>query len=245
MLSRFLIIVTIFLSSVTLALFSDNNINTPSLVNGPAEADASALSSFSGSISNKTVDIPTISVSKIKFSIYDNPDVGIKFLYPLGWEPVIKRGSGNSTIIEILFPNMTIDNNAGNFSSGHQHGPSTSFIILSIEEEATNLSDDLSMTGALNSLTKQNLALANQTLANFQLIKSYGTTFAGNPAHKIIYSFTEPSLVTPSEFVFQSMNIWTIKGDKKYTISYSQPAEEYPTYLGIVQHMVDSFEIIR
>ena len=245
MLSRYLIIVTIFLSSVTLALFLGNNIDTPSLVNGPAEADESALSSSSGSISNKTVDIPTISTSKIKFSIYDNPDVGIKFLYPLGWEPVIKRGSDNSTIIEILFPNMTIDNNAGNFSSGHQHGPSTSFIVLSIEEEASNLSDDPNMTGALNSLTKQNLALANQTLANFQLIKSYGTTFAGNPAHKIVYSFTEPSLVTPSEFVFQSMNIWTINGDKKYTISYSQPVEEYPTYLGIVQHMVDSFEITR
>lgn len=245
MLFRFLIIVTIFLSSVTLALFLGNNIDTPSLVNGPAEADESALSSSSGSISNKTVDIPTIFASKIKFSIYDNPDVGIKFLYPLGWEPVIKRGSDNSTIIEILFPNMTIDNNAGNFSSGHQHGPSTSFIVLSIEEEASNLSDDPNMTGALNLLTKQNLALANQTLANFQLIKSYGTTFAGNPAHKIVYSFTEPSLVTPSEFVFQSMNIWTINGDKKYTISYSQPVEEYPTYLGIVQHMVDSFEITR
>lgn len=245
MLSRYLIIVTIFLSSVTLALFLGNNIDTPSLVNGPAEADESALSSSSGSISNKTVDVPTISTSKIKFSIYDNPDVGIKFLYPLGWEPVIKRGSDNSTIIEILFPNMTIDNNAGNFSSGHQHGPSTSFIVLSIEEEASNLSDDPNMTGTLKLLTKQNLALANQTLANFQLIKSYGTTFAGNPAHKIVYSFTEPSLVTPSEFVFQSMNLWTINGDKKYTISYSQPVEEYPTYLGIVQHMVDSFEITR
>jgi hypothetical protein len=34
---------------------------------------------------------------------------------------------------------MTIDNNAGNFSSGHWHGPSTSFIVLSIEEEASNL----------------------------------------------------------------------------------------------------------
>lgn len=61
-----LIIVTIFLSSVTLALFSGNNIHTLSLVNGPAEADASALSSSSGSISNKTVDIPSISAFKIK-----------------------------------------------------------------------------------------------------------------------------------------------------------------------------------
>ena len=51
---------------------------------------------------------------------------------------------------------MTFDNNAGNFSSGHQHGPSTSFIVLSIEE-ASNLSDDPNMTIVLNSLTKQTL----------------------------------------------------------------------------------------
>jgi hypothetical protein len=192
MLSRFLIIVTIFLSTITLALLLGTNIETPLLVDGSAEADASALSSSSGSISNKTVDTLTISASKIKFSIYDNPDAGIKFLYPLGWEPVISRGTDNSSIIEILFPNMTIDNNVGNFSTGHQHGPSTSFIVLSIEEEASYLSDDPNMTG-----------------------------------------------------VFQSLNIWTINEDKKYTISYSQPVEEYPTYLGIVQHMIDSFEIIR
>lgn len=55
----------------------------PSLVNGPAEADASALSSSSGSISNKTVDIPAISASKIKF--VDNPDVErVNFLNEMG-----------------------------------------------------------------------------------------------------------------------------------------------------------------
>ena len=245
MLSRYLIIVTIFLSSVTLALFLGNNIDTPSLVNGSAEADASALSSSSGSISNKTVDIPTISTSKIKFSIYDNPDVGIKFLYPLGWEPVIKKGSDNSTLIEILFPNMTSNNNRSNISSGHWHGPATSFIVLSIVDAASNLSDDSNITAALNSLTKQNLALANHTLPNFQLIASNATTFAGNPAHRIVYSFTEPSIVTPSDFQFQSMNVWTIRGNKEYTISYSQPLEEYPTYLGVVQQLVESFEITR
>jgi hypothetical protein len=182
---------------------------------------SSSSPSLSSSTSNKSVDIPAIPATKIKFSMYSEPNIGIKFLYPLGWEPVIKKGSNNSTIVEILFPNVTSGYSRSNISSGHWHGPATSFIVMSIADVASNLSDNSRITAALNSLTKQNLALANSTLANFQLIASNGTTFAGNPAHRIVYSFTEPSIVTPSDFQFQSMNIWTIKGDKVYTIFYS------------------------
>ena len=225
--------------SSSLVLLSDSNTDI-TLVDTKAEIDASSSSSI-----NKSVDKPAIPATKIKFSMYNEPDLGIKFLYPLGWEPVIKKGSDNSTLIEILFPNMTSNNNRSNISSGHWHGPATSFIVLSIVDAASNLSDDSNITAALNSLTKQNLALANHTLPNFQLIASNATTFAGNPAHRIVYSFTEPSIVTPSDFQFQSMNVWTIRGDKEYTISYSQPLEEYPTYLGVVQQLVESFEITR
>jgi hypothetical protein len=124
-----LIIITVLLSSIVtiaLAIFSGINIHTIlSFVNGPAEANATVLTSSSDSSSNKSVDIPAIPASKIKFSMYDNPTIGIKFLNPFGWEPVLKEASNNSTAIEILFPNTTIGYNAGNFSSGHWHGPST------------------------------------------------------------------------------------------------------------------------
>ena len=241
-----IIAIIVLLSFITPALFSSDNIHILFLVNDPTVADASTLSSSSGSISNKTLDVPAIPASKIKFSHYDNPGIGIKFLYPSGWEPTLKKTSGNSTLLEILFPNMTISSNRSSFSSGHWHGPETSFIILSIVDSSTssNLSSS-NTTDALSSLTKQNLALANETLPNFRLISSNETTFAGNPAHRIVYSFTEPSLVTPSDFQFQSMNVWTTKGDKQYTLSYSQPIEEYPTYLGVVQQIVESFKITR
>jgi PsbP-like protein len=204
------------------------------------------LSSFSSSsISNKSVDIPTISASKIKFSTYDNSSIGVKFLYPSGWKPVIRETLSNSTVIEILFPNITTSSSSGNFSGGHWHGPATSFITMSIVNVSSSASSRSNTTeAALNSLTKQNLVLANRTLPNFELISSNESTFAGNPAHKIVYTFTEPSLVTPSDFQFQSMNVWTIKGDKQYTLSYSQPIEEYPTYLGVVQQIIDSFKIV-
>ena len=39
------------------------------------------------------------------------------------------------------------------------------------------------------------------------------------------------------------MTIWTIKGDRIYTISYSQITSEFSTYLPIIQKMIDSFEI--
>ena len=242
-------IIIVLLFSIPLALFSSNNIQIQLLVKDTTAADASTLSSSSGSTGNQSVDIPAISASKIKFSHYDNPGIGIKFLYPLGWEPVNKKGSDNSTIIEILFPNITSNNNRNTSSissSGHWHGPATSFIVLSIVDGSSNLTDDSNnITETLNSLTRQNLPLANQTLPNFQLISSNETTFAGNPAYRIVYTFTEPSLVTPSDFPFQSMNVWTVKGDKQYTLSYSQPIEEFPTYLGVVQQIVESFEIAR
>jgi hypothetical protein len=227
--------------SYSILLLSINNNNDIALINTKAEISASPNSPISD---NTTFDTPAISASKIKFSMFNEPDLGIKFLYPLGWEPMIMKGSNNSTIVEILFPNMTSGNNSGGLGRGHLHGPVTSFIVLSIEDISSELSS-YNTTLALNSLTKQNLALANRTLSNFELISSNETTFARSPAHKIVYSFTEPSLVTPSDFQFQSMNVWTIKGNKQYTISYSQPIEEYPTYLGVVQHIVESFKISK
>jgi hypothetical protein len=122
----FLSIIAFLSYSIILLSISTNDIT---LINTSAEMYTSSYSPTSG---NTSVDIPAIPATKIKFSMFNEPDLGIKFLYPLGWEPVIKRGSGNSTLIEILFPNMTSGSNSSSLGSGHWHGPATSFIVLSI-----------------------------------------------------------------------------------------------------------------
>ncbi len=190
----------------------------------------------SNTITNKPPDISSIPAARIKFSMYSEPSIGIEFPYPTGWEPILREESDNFTAIEILFPNTTSSINSANFSSAHWHGPSTSFIVLSIAEEPLSSSDP-NATAVLESLTKQKLALANQTLPDFKLIESNSTTLAGNPAHRIVYSLQSLSTV------FQSMNIWTVKGGKEYMISYSQPEDEYPIYLPVVQQMIESFKI--
>ena len=186
-----------------------------------------------------TLTIPT---TKIKFAVYNNFSAGIKFLYPSGWEPILKKLSDSSMVIEILFPNITGSNN--NTSGVHWHGPSTSFITLSIANMSSPYNSTSPVT-TLNSLTKQNLDLAKSTLPNFDLIESIKTTFANSPAHRIVYTFIDPSIKAPTIPQFQSMNVWTIKGNKIYTLSYSQPIQEYTTYLPVVQQIIDSLEITR
>ena len=168
-----------------------------------------------------------------KFSVYDNKDLGIKISYPSEWKPYLKRSSSNFTFIEF------VQNMSNSIGHQQQHTPLSSFITLSIE----NISDVTTRT--LDSLTKQNLALANQTLSNFQLIESNKTTFGDSPANRMVYTFIDPSTRASSTSQFQSMNIWTIKGDNTYTISYSQPTSEYGRYIPIVQRMIESFEIIK
>lgn len=168
-----------------------------------------------------------------KFSIYNNNDLGIKISHPSEWKPSLKRSSSNFTFIEF------VQNMSNIIGHQQQHTPLSSFITLSIE----NISDVTTRT--LDSLTKQNLAIANQTLSNFQLIESNKTTFGDSPANRIIYTFIDPSTRASSTSQFQSMNIWTIKGDNTYTISYSQPTSEYGRYIPIVQRMIESFEIIK
>jgi hypothetical protein len=167
-----------------------------------------------------------------KFSVYDNNDLGIKISYPSEWKASLKRSSSNFTFIEFV-------QNMSNSMGHQQHTPLSSFITLSIE----NISDVTTRT--LDSLTKQNLALANQTLSNFQLIESNKTTFGDSPANRIVYTFIDPSTRASSTSQFQSMNIWTIKGDNTYTLSYSQPTSEYGRFIPIMQRMIESFEIIR
>lgn len=179
----------------------------------PHSMETNSLSSADHTINNN--------LTNTKFSVYDNVDLGIKISAPSDWKHSLQSASGNLNVID-FFVNMT-------GSSGHQHTPLSSFVTLSI----ANISD--STTTTLDSLTKQNLDLANTSLPNFQLIESNKTSLANNPAYRIVYTFIDPSIRAPSTSQFQSMNVWTVKGDNIYTLSYSQPTSEYVKYIPIVQ----------
>jgi hypothetical protein len=171
---------------------------------------------------------PNANITTTEFSVYNNPGLGIKILYPSDWKPFQTSTTVNRTIIEFRQKVMS------------EHDTLTSFMTVSVE----NLSGTIR---TLDVLTKQNVDLANKTLPNFQLIESNITTLANNPAYKIISTFAnsrpgDDPLHSPQ---FQTMTIWTIKGDRMYTISYSQITSEFSRYLPIIQKMIDSLEIAK
>jgi hypothetical protein len=85
---------------------------------------------------------------------------------------------------------------------------------------------------------------------NFQLINSGKATVAGNPAVSIEYRFRDvggfglgPAVSEQQAEVKRTLDIFTTKGDKLYTLSYSAPDAEYPRYLPTINSMISTFAI--
>jgi len=162
-----------------------------------------------------------IDYNSTKFVAYKNPILGIQILHPISWKP-IENVTSNGHIVEFM---PAVEN---------EHQQLMPFVTVSIENISSKNSD-------LKSLTNQNLQIA-KGLPGFHMINSSSLVLSGVPAHKIIYTFS--SLVPmPSEF--QSMNIWTIKGNTAYTISYSEAKSEYLKHLPAIEKIVRSFVIVK
>ncbi|HZI71484.1 MAG TPA: PsbP-related protein [Nitrososphaeraceae archaeon] len=174
---------------------------------------------FSSQYQNATAQTSVATTSN--FLTYINHIYGIKIRYPADW----RLGEHHYTNIFAVDFISTSKNNSDT-------APAT--ITLSVET--------LKQNKTLNGFTIGNLAKARQ-LPGFQLIQSNATTLASTPAHKIIYFFSsaDPTIQLP----FISMNIWTIKQSKVYSISYTEAKPQYVKYLPITQKMIDSFELIK
>jgi eukaryotic-like serine/threonine-protein kinase len=101
--------------------------------------------------------------------------------------------------------------------------------------------EDVSQAKAVKVQVKT-LPLRNMTLDDYtntqinyteeQLLESNTTTLASLPAHEIV--FTNLGLKT--------MQIWTIKDDKVYTITYVAEEEDFQDDLQIAERMINSFQ---
>jgi serine/threonine-protein kinase len=157
---------------------------------------------------------------------YENNAHGIKILYPAGWQKT-EQLSANRFWVNFISPFNS--NNASAF-------PAT--VSVSVEVLNQNISNDATtqyVTGVLASVKR--------SLPDFQIIESSPkSSIAGNSAYKIVYTFLSQDPAVQAHF--QSMNIWTVKDKKAYSISYTELKPLYATYLPIVQKMIDSLEIM-
>jgi eukaryotic-like serine/threonine-protein kinase len=92
----------------------------------------------------------------------------------------------------------------------------------------------------VKALPLQNMTLEQYTNTQInsvegQILESNATTLGNLPAHEIV--FTNIGLKT--------MQVWTLKDDKVYTITYVAEEDDYENDLQIARRIIESFEVIR
>jgi hypothetical protein len=160
---------------------------------------------------------PTSSININKFLTYQDSTLGIKIDYPAGWTHELHAGS----IVTFL---ASLESDSNTYPAG---------LGIKIQHlKSKNIS--------LNNITKIQIKNLTQNHPDFKLIESTESKIGGNSAHKIVFTATDYK-----KNERQAMQIWTLKGDKAYLITYKAEPGKYAKYLPIIQKMLDSFQFTR
>jgi hypothetical protein len=85
------------------------------------------------------------------------------------------------------------------------------------------------------------LVTRHSTAFDFILIKSSETSLSNNRAYKIDYIFTYKH----GNPYLRSIEVWTVKRNWAFHISYQTYSYEFLEFLPTIQIMIESFEIIK
>jgi hypothetical protein len=164
--------------------------------------------------------------TKITFSTYSNPVLGIILQYPSNWSKseYPYNPAANNTIVS-FFSRSESASALGNVS-----GVSGNFVPYI----------DLFVFPSKNVPLEE---AVGQTVNNFEnnthVDVSKPIALKRNiPAHLLVYD----SIVANDEH-FKKMQVWVLSGDKIYVLTYTSEASLYPTFLPIIQKMIQSVEL--
>jgi hypothetical protein len=155
------------------------------------------------------------------FKTYVNSIYGILMQYPSDWKKVEPGQLSQTNNINIIVGYLSPKE-----SALYRSPPAA----LSVGIQ--NLSSSQSIT-----LDQYSDAQINFIREQASVLESSTTTLKGDNtlAHKIVYINSEGQKI---------MQVWTIKGDKAYHITYATNETRYNDYLPPAQKMIDSFEIL-
>jgi len=156
------------------------------------------------------------SINTNDFLTYEDVEKGVRIRYPPDWT-IEERTKG---FVEFLSPQENIP-----------------YIRENLNIFVKNISFR-QMT--LDEYTESQLDLFDQLEST--IIESSSTSLGGNPAQKVIYIYEQG--FEGETYDLKIMNVWTIKDDNSYFLSYAANLDEDNNHLGNIQAMINSFEII-
>jgi hypothetical protein len=148
------------------------------------------------------------------FFSYENPTLRLKTIkYPSNWE----RKQQNKNTIIFLSP---LENQSDPFREN--------LLINTFPSTGVQLDQQVSID--INRL--------RQNFTNLQVIDSSANdSVAHNTAYRTIYTYNKDRLD------FKVLQLWTMVGDRTYTIKYTAEAAKYSQYLPTIQKTIRSLEI--
>jgi hypothetical protein len=160
---------------------------------------------------------PTANNNNNNFLTYQDSTLGIKIDYPVGWIHELHHGS----LVTFL---ASLESDSNTYPAG------LGITVQHLGSGNTSLSE----------VTKEQIKNLTQSHPDFKLTESTDSILAGNIAHKIIFSATDNM-----KHKRTAMQIWTLKADNAYLITYKAEPGKYSKYLPTIQKMIDSFQIIK
>lgn len=172
------------------------------------------------------------SPTNIQFLEYENPKLGWKIKYPSNWL-VEEQNEKVDVVTGMLEPTDA------SVRFGPQNSTMGTYLTISIQ----NL-DSFLKNISLNEYAKSEIQeLEGNTpvaveITPFKIVEKGLTTISNNKtsAYKVVYS----DIVTGKS---KGTTIWALNDNKVYDITYFVEDEVFPTYLPIIERMIDSFEI--
>jgi hypothetical protein len=155
----------------------------------------------------------------------------------------------NSTECEIDKNFILPDIQSVSYVSDGKNLSATVWLTSRFEEPPLNYTIDTFQEELMIKISNWNLTLKEYTDVNIARLldpttgfaieedNSSSTMLSGNQAYNISYTDRR------GQDEVKVMQIWTVKGDKAYDITYSGLPSKYNQYLPIIQKMLDSFEI--
>lgn len=162
------------------------------------------------------VSEPKISESgKANLLIYENH--GVKIKYPSNWE-----------IEELSFGSQR----GAKFWSHHQS------ISDTFSENLLVVVNPLQQAMTLKEFTDQNIEQIKKVIPNVGILSSNDATLDNNQAHKLVLTY----IINQQNL--KSLQMWTLKDNKSYVLTYVAEVGEYDTFLETAQEMINSFKIV-
>jgi serine/threonine-protein kinase len=152
-----------------------------------------------------------------KFIPYENSNYSIKIKYPVKWQQQRKEiyVAGVTEVVTFISPKQS---DTDKFQEK---------VNIDIEEFSGTLADS----------KKLFIDEIKNTLPDAQIINTSSTTLAFKPANQIIYTGQD------GESHLKNLQVWTLKGNKAYVITYTAAIDDYDKFINTANEMINSFEI--